>query len=210
MGVAAAGAGRSAEPGAGRGPRVLIVVNAEWYFLSHRLSLAMALRDHGCEVAVAATVERDQQTMIEDERLRFVPLHLRWRSVNPLYEAASLLELFRLYRRERPGVVHQITIKPVVYGSVAARMARVPQVINTIRGLGYAFLGGGIKASVLRRAVSLAYRPALADRRVHVIFQNPEDRDLSVARRIVKPDRARVIRRSWTCPVFVDTLSRAV
>jgi glycosyltransferase involved in cell wall biosynthesis len=176
--------------------RVLIVVNAEWYFLSHRLALARALRDHGYEVAVAATVERGRRSAIESEGLRFLPLHLRRRSVNPLREAATLLELVRLYRRERPDLVHHVTIKPVVYGSLAARRTGVPAVVNTIPGLGHTFRAGGVCANGLRWAVSFGYRVALADRRVRVIFQNPDDRDLFVTRRIVTEDRARVIRGS--------------
>jgi len=98
-------------------PHVLIVVNVEWYFWSHRLPLAKALRDHGCQVTIAAGVERGYQQAIEREGFRFIPLHLKRRSSNPWRELASLSELFQLYRKERPDLVHHITIKPVLYGS---------------------------------------------------------------------------------------------
>jgi Glycosyl transferase 4-like len=121
--------------------RILIVVNSEWYFWSHRLSLAKALRSAGCDVLVAASDERGYSESIVAEGLRFIPLRLQRRSIAPHRELASIWELFQLYRRERPNLVHHVTIKPVLYGSIAAKAACVPLVINAIPGLGYMFLG---------------------------------------------------------------------
>jgi glycosyltransferase involved in cell wall biosynthesis len=177
-------------------PRILLVVNVDWYFLSHRLPLARALRDAGCEVVVATGVERGCREAIEREGFRFVPLKLQRHLTAPWRELASAWELIRLYRRERPRLVHHVAIKPVIYGSLAARVTGVPIVINTIPGLGYTFLGVGLRGRVLRRAVSVAYRVALASRRVRVIFQNPDDRDLFVERHLVPAGRAALIRGS--------------
>ncbi len=177
-------------------PKILLVVNAEWYFWSHRLSLAKALRDSGCEVSVAAAVERGYQSAIEQAGFRFTPLHLQRRSTNPWRELQSVLELYRLYRRERPDLVHHITIKPVLYGSVAARAAAIPAVINTIPGLGYTFLGAGWRGKAMRWAISQAYHFALLGPHLRVIFQNAEDRAIFWSRRIVAPERTILIRGS--------------
>lgn len=175
-------------------PRILIVVNAEWYFWSHRLSLAKALQAHGCTVVIAAAVERGYQSAIEGQGLRFIPLHLQRRSISPSAELASLHELFQLYRRERPDLVHHVTIKPVLYGSLAARVSGVPAVINTIPGLGYVFMESN--GRLLREAISAVYALALSGRHVRVIFQNPDDRQIFVSRKLVSPERAVVIRGS--------------
>jgi glycosyltransferase involved in cell wall biosynthesis len=196
MGVAPPEAGRSGGPGVGRGPRVLIVVNAEWYFLSHRLSLAIALRDHGCEVAVAAAEERGQGEAIRRAGLNFIRLRLQRRSTNLGREARLGGELFRVYRRLRPDVVHHVSVKPVLYGSVVARVLGVPAVINAVPGLGYLFLQPGLRGALIRRAGLTAYRLALAGRRVRVIVQNPEDREMFVIRRVVPAERAILIRGS--------------
>jgi glycosyltransferase involved in cell wall biosynthesis len=177
-------------------PRILIVVNVEWYFWSHRLPLARGLRDIGCEVIVAAGVERGYESAIEREGFRFISLRLSRRSTNPWHEVTSIWELFNLYRRERPDLVHHITIKPVLYGTLAARAAAIPALINTIPGLGYTFSGAGIRGSLVRTAVSKAYQFALSGRRVRVIFQNPEDRALFCSTRIATPERSVVIRGS--------------
>ena len=117
---------------AGTSPRILIIVNADWYFWSHRLSLAKALRSAGSHVVIAAAEERGFRNAIEGEGFRFIPLSLSRRSMSPLKELRSLLQLIRVLRRERPTVVHNVTIKPVLYGSLAARFAGVSAVINAV------------------------------------------------------------------------------
>lgn len=173
--------------------KVLVVVNAEWYFWSHRLALAEALKARGIDVVVAAAVERDRRGAIEAAGFRFIPLSLQRRSTSLWREALAVRELYGIYRRERPSLVHHVTIKPVLYGSIAARAAGVPAVVNTVPGLGYMFLNGGWIGRARRAAASLAYRIALAGRRTRVIFQNPDDRSLFVSRRLVPANRSRLI-----------------
>ncbi len=177
-------------------PRILIVVNADWYFWSHRLSLARALQARGCQVTVAASVERGYRKAIEAEGFRFAPLQLRRRSTAPWHELASAAELLRLYLRERPDLIHHITIKPVLYGSMAAKVAGIPTVVNTVPGLGYTFVESGLRKRVLRETVRLAYRMALSGRQSRVIFQNPDDRCMFVSQGLVSAERAIVIRGS--------------
>lgn len=176
--------------------RILIVVNSEWYFWSHRLSLAKALQAAGCDVSVAASDERGYSASIVAEGLRFVPLRLQRRSIAPHRELTSMGELFQLYRRERPDLVHHVTIKPVLYGSIAAKAARVPLVINAIPGLGYMFLGEGWHGRLRQQMVLAAYRMALSGERTRVIFQNPDDRALFVSQHVVPMDRTVLIRGS--------------
>ena len=176
--------------------RILLVVNSEWYFWSHRLSLAKALRDAGCDVVVAASVERGYDESIVAEGLRFIPLRLQRRSISPHWELASIWELFQLYQRERPNLVHHVTIKPVLYGSMAAKAARIPLVINAIPGLGYMFLGSGWHGRLRQQAALAAYRVALSGQQTRVIFQNPDDRALFVSRHVIPIERTVLIRGS--------------
>jgi glycosyltransferase involved in cell wall biosynthesis len=172
-------------------PHVLLVVNADWYFLSHRLPLARALREAGAIVSVATGPERGLAAAIEAEGFAYHPLVLDRRSLNPRLEYATFRQLETLYRRLKPDLVHHLTIKPVVYGSAAARRAGVRRVINTIPGLGYMFSGRGA-AGRLRAAAALGlYKIALRGGDSAVIFQNDEDRQLFVEHRIV--DRARTV-----------------
>lgn len=174
--------------------KILLVVNAEWYFQSHRLPIARALRRRGDEVIVAAGEERGGGAAIEKEGIEFVPLRLRRRSLNPLRELAALIELVKLYRERRPDLVHHVTIKPVIYGSLAARAAGVPAVVNAIPGLGYVFAGSGLVRGLLRGAVEAAYRLALSGQRTRLIFQNPDDRKHFLERGLADAERSVVIR----------------
>ncbi len=174
--------------------RILLVANAEWYFKAHRLPIARALRRRGDEVIVAAGEERGGGAAIEKEGIEFVPLHLRRRSLNPLRELAALIELVKLYRQRRPDLVYHVTIKPVIYGSLAARAAGVPAVVNAIPGLGYAFAGSGFGRGLLRGAVGAAYRLALSGHRTRLIFENPDDRKRFLERGLAHAERSVVIR----------------
>ncbi len=195
--VKAAGGEPDARHGAlGARRRVLIVVNAEWYFLTDGLLLARMLRDAGFEVTVAAAEERGQGQLIEGEGFRFIRLSLQRRSTNPWGELRLVRDLFRLYRRTRPDVVHHVTVKPVLYGSLVARALRVPVVINAVPGLGYLFVQPGLRGALLRRAGLTAYRWALASRRVRVIMPNPEGLEMFLAHRVVPAERAILIRGS--------------
>lgn len=102
--------------------------------------------------------------------------------------------LYEFYRRERPLIVHHFTTNPVIYGSLAARRAGVPCIVNTLPGLGSLFTSRRWDAPLLRTWVRTAYRLSLAGENVRVVFQNPADRDLLVRQRVVRGERAVVIR----------------
>ncbi len=174
-------------------PKIIIVVNADWYFWSHRVALARRLQSLGCEVVVAAAEERGRREDIEAMGFRFIPLSLQRRSTSIVRELGALREMYALYRAETPDLIHHVSIKPVLYGSIAARLAGVPAVINTIPGLGYMFLGTGLMACLRKLAASIAYLVALSGRRTQVVFQNPDDRNWFVRHRLVPASRAHVI-----------------
>jgi glycosyltransferase involved in cell wall biosynthesis len=174
-------------------PRLLFLITEDWYFWSHRLDLARSARDAGMEVLVATRVQ-DHGARIENEGFRLLPIRLRRRSWNPFSEIAAVIELVRLYRRERPDVAHHVAMKPMLYGSIAARLAGVPAVVNAFAGLGYAFIAEHQSIRLLRSLIGWALRWALALPRSRVIVQNDADRQQLVQAGIVPPSRVSVIR----------------
>lgn len=186
--------------------RLVMLINADWYFLSHRLSLARQLRAEGFEVVVAAPIERGSAGEIESLGFRFVPIPMRRGSKNPLRELRAIAAIHALYRRERPDLVHHFSTKPVLYGSIAARLAGVPAVVNTIPGLGPLFDAEGAD-DVRLRILSRVYKGLLSGRHVRVIVQNPDDRAEVLRRGLVGEDRLSLIRGSgvnvdqWTTGV---------
>lgn len=174
--------------------RLLFVVNVDWFFLSHRLPIARAARDAGLKVTVAAA-DSGEGEAIRREGFDFVPLPFSRRGVAVAGEAKVLLSLMRLYRRSRPDLIHHVTIKPVLYGSLAARAVDGAKVINAVSGLGYAF-SSSRRASLLRPPITALYKAALGGPRTRTIFQNPDDRDRFIRMGLVRPERTVLIRGS--------------
>ena len=174
-------------------PLLLYVVNDPAFFLSHRLNIARAARAQGWDVAVA-TPELPGSNEIRAEGFHYFPIPLHRYSSSPLGELRTLLHLVRLYRRQKPDIVHHVTIKPVLYGSVAALIARLPGVVNAVSGRGQLFSGRGAAAMLRRSLAELLYRAAFRSPRTRVIFQNESDREYFVSRRMITRDRTRLIR----------------
>jgi glycosyltransferase involved in cell wall biosynthesis len=175
-------------------PHLLFVVNSDWFFLSHRLPVALAAQKAGYDVSVAA-IDTGHAAVIRAHGMRFEPLALTHCGTNPLTELLAVFALVRLYRRMRPDLVHHVTIKPVLYGSLAARLVGGIAIVNAVPGLGYIFSGGG-RARLLRPFVKLLYRFAFGGPRVRAIFQNPDDWNQFVAARAIEPEKAVLIRGS--------------
>jgi glycosyltransferase involved in cell wall biosynthesis len=156
----------------GHRPRLLFFVAEDWYFCSHRLPLARAAVQAGFDVAVATRV-RNHGDAIRRSGIRVIPVEIDRGGLNPVAAIGEILQLTRLYRRERPDIVHHVALKPVLYGSVAARMAGVPQVVNALTGLGWLFTSTSRKARWLKPVIGRVLRHLL--RPTAVIVQNRED-----------------------------------
>lgn len=180
--------------------KLLFLVTEDWYFCSHRLPLARAAKAAGFEVIVATRVNQERHAAaIAAEGFRLIPLGLRRGGHNPLRELLAIGEIARIYRRERPDIVHHVALKPVLYGSLAARLARfarVPAVVNALAGMGFIFASDSFKARLLRPFVARAFRLLLNAGRSVLILQNPDDRQMLVEQGVVEPGRVRLIRGS--------------
>lgn len=175
--------------------KILFVVNAPEFFLSHRLPIALAARDAGYEVHVATA---DGDSVWEIRRLGLVhhTVAIARSGQNPLAEVGAVISLYRLFRALKPDLVHLITIKPVLYGGMAARLAGVSAVVAAVSGLGTVFVAQSMAAWARRALVSWLYRLAFSQRRLAVIFQNPDDRDGLLAIGALSKDQVRMIRGS--------------
>ena len=184
-------------------PHLVITINVDWFFLSHRLAFARRALAEGwrCTVLAADTGRGGE---IRSEGIAFEPVPFSRSGTNPLAEARMVPALRAAYGRLRPTLVHQMTIKPVLYGSLAARSVGVP-VLNHMTGLGHMFTSKG-SLSPSRLAVQALYRHALGGRRSLTMFENPDDRDLFVERGLVRPSRTRIVR---GCGVDPDVFAEA-
>lgn len=154
--------------------RLVFVVNNVDFLRSHRLVLATGARDAGYDVHVIAP-ETESGWALRSLGLEFHPWRLSRSGSKGVDEARSVATLTNLYRLLQPSLVHHITIKPIIYGSIAARVMRVPAVVNAVSGLGYIFMAPGWRARTRRSAVVAAYRLALNGAGTAVVLQNRDD-----------------------------------
>jgi glycosyltransferase involved in cell wall biosynthesis len=176
-------------------PRLLFVVNNPAFFLSHRLPLALGARDAGFEVHVA-TMDGASVAQITACGLRHHVIPMSRSGKNPIQEIHTIHALWRLYRRLRHSVVHAVTIKPVRYGGIAARLAGVPAFVAAVSGLGFVFTRSGQGFNFVRAAAIALYRLALGHPNSRVIFQNTDDRDLLSDAGVVRPEQVVLVRGS--------------
>lgn len=174
---------------------LLLLITEDWYYWTHRHAVARAALEAGFRVTLASRFE-DLRDEIEACGVETVSIRLRRRGRNPVGEALSVVDLARMYREIKPDIVHHVAIKPVLYGSWAARIAGVRGVVNAISGLGYAFTGSGLKARLYGRIAIEAYRSALSGANTHTIFQNDDDQAFFTDRSLVRDEQAVLIRGS--------------
>jgi glycosyltransferase involved in cell wall biosynthesis len=154
--------------------RLVFVVNNPDFLVSHRLVLVRGARAAGYDVH-AITPNGPGQQVLRAEGVETHSWRLDRKGQGPLQEARSVASLVALYARLQPDIVHHVTIKPVLYGSLAARIVRRPAVVNAVSGFGYVFLAEGAVAEARRRAIAGAYRVALSTPRSVVVLQNDDD-----------------------------------
>lgn len=183
--------------------KILLFANTDWYLYNFRLPLATALTHAGHHVILVSPPG------VYSERLKkmefdWFPFNLSRRGVNPFVELAGILRLSQLYKRIRPDIVHHFTIKCVLYGSLAARLASINSIVNSITGLGFVFISQSMLARILRPFVKTFYRLLL--QRTQTIFQNPEDMGLFIKHKLTTPANSHLIMGSGVdTKVFTQT-----
>ncbi len=163
--------------------RLLFVVNVDWFFLSHRLPIALEAKRLGYEVHIATTIT---SKLGELSSYGFKLHFYSWKreGFSMKNEIKILLNLFVLFNHIEPNIIHLVTIKPVLYGGIAAHFCKNSPLVFAISGLGSIFSDRTVIGGLRRFFVGLIYRIALSHRNKKVIFQNLEDKDrlISVAR----------------------------
>lgn len=173
--------------------KVLVVGNIAQSLVNFRGPLLASMVQRGHEVvAVAPEDDALYADALRDLGVRYRTAPLQRASFNPLQDLDFLMALRRIVREERPDVFLGYTIKPVIYGNLAARWSGVRTRGALITGLGYAFGEGGLRQKAVGAAASFLYRLALSGAKV-VFFQNPDDRAEFLRRRLVDPARTTVV-----------------
>lgn len=170
-------------------PVLLFIVTEDWYFVSHRLQLAKAAMDAGYQVHVACRTGA-AASKIREAGIIVHPIAWK-RSDGVLRSMVAVWTLYRLVRRVRPSIVHNVALKPILFGSIASRIASVPRIINAVAGLGYAFASSSARAGLTRRLIVAALRLGADHPGATYLFQNSDDeRALTRAGAVRRADTA--------------------
>lgn len=167
--------------------RVVLAANSSWNVVNFRAGLIGALRQAGYEPVVIAPEEPGTASRMGALEVEQFAVSLDRGGVNPFADLRLLLTYRKLLDELRPAAFLGFTIKPNIYGSVAARSLKIPAIPN-VSGLGTAFIRGGPLQLIVARLYRFAFRGLHT-----VFFQNPDDRALFVDRRIVRADQAKLI-----------------
>lgn len=172
--------------------RILFFLPEDYYFYLHWLRLARGARDAGFEVTVVTRVNNHKE-LIEKEDFKLIPISLQRRSKNIFRELFTILEIVRIYKKEKPHIVHHITVKPILYGSFAAKIVGIVPIVNTAAGLGFVFIEREKNINFLRYIVTKAFKFAFSGKKTVGIFQNPNDMNLFIEKGVITKNKAVLI-----------------
>lgn len=196
---------QAADPPRRHPPTLIFLVTEDWYFWAHRLPQARAAREAGFQVAVATRVDAHGD-LIRAEGFILHPLTWRRGSTNPLAGLMAIVEIARLYRRTRPDIVHHVSQKSILIGSIAARLAGVRHVVNAFTGLGFLFTVDTPKTRTIRAVIGHILRGIAARPGVRFLVENPEDAATLTRLGIVPQAKLTLIRGSGVDLVRYDVL----
>ena len=170
--------------------KIILFANTDWYLYNYRLSHVKKMAGMDYDVVLCAP-KGPYYEKIQKQGFRLVDIPLSRRGLNPFHELRALARLVRLYRNEKPDIVHHFTIKCVLYGSIAAKITKVPKQINAITGLGYIFITDTFLVQLVRPLVKWLYKIFLKHTRV--IFQNQPNRKYFIDNKLVKREQTYLI-----------------
>lgn len=153
--------------------KVLLFIAIDWYFVSHRLSLAAALSYQGYDVTVVTRIDKHPE-LLERDDFSVIDLSIHRSRTNILLEFLTLARICKIYMKVKPDVVHHVALKPIIYGTIAAIACRVPIVINAIAGFGTVFSTDSKHSSLFRWFVRKLLHLALK-KSSSILVQNTDD-----------------------------------
>jgi glycosyltransferase involved in cell wall biosynthesis len=176
---------------------LLILVNDLGYFISHRLEVALASKREGYKVKVAyGDLGKAQVTCLREHGIDSIHIPIKRGGVNPLKELETFFSVLRAFQRLKPDMVHLVTVKPYLYGGIAARLAGVSAVVSAVAGLGSLFIRKGRRSLMFRALLYPIYWFAFGHPNQRVIVQNQNDANALIHWHVLDSQKVRLLRGS--------------
>lgn len=174
--------------------KLSIVVNVDSFFLSHRKDIAIAAQNKGYDVTIIAK-DTGCRKQIEKLGLNFINLPINKTGMNLFQELKTFYFLFRLYKKESPDIVHHVGIKIMLWGGLAAKIAKINGVLNAVSGCGVFFADDHINSPITKILLKV-FRFTHHRKNLKVIFQNSEDKALFINNKIINEFQSSMIKGS--------------
>lgn len=172
--------------------QVIVVGGLPESLINFRGDLLSAFQAEGYVViAMSALASEDVKSELDAKSVKHQDIPIRRNGLNPLSDLLLFWQFYKYFKKINPEAVIAYTIKPVIWGGLAARLAGVP-FYGLVTGLGFAFQGSGFKRKLLTSIVTKLYASALKASKA-VIFQNNDNRDVFIERKIVTSDKCHVV-----------------
>ncbi len=173
--------------------KLFIIVNVDWFFLSHRKDIALAAQKAGYDVTIV-TADTGKLQEISQLGLKVINLPMNRSGMNIMEELKTLRFLIRLYKKEKPDIVHHVGMKTILWGSIAAKITHIHGVVNAISGLGGLFAQD--HKSITSKIIPFVLRWSHKRDNLLCIFQNDDDWNMYVTHGIIRHEQGRYIKGS--------------
>lgn len=174
--------------------KIALVSNTDFNLYNFRMGIVEGFLEKGYKVYIVCPYGKYVEKL-KNKGVKYSPIDVDRKGTNPIKDLKLLWQLYRIFKREKFDVVHNFTIKPNIYGNLAAKLAKIPVIINSVTGLGYVFTGKGLKNNVLKWIVVNLYKIAFKFSN-KVIFQNMDDLELFKKYKIIDGNRSVLIKSS--------------
>jgi len=175
--------------------KLFLVVSEDWSFWSHRLSLAESAIDAGFDVTVLTKVNKFEER-IKEKGINVININFVRSSKSPITDLLNIIKLFSIFRKEKPDLIHNVALKTILIGSIAALFNRNTVVVNAFTGLGYVFSSNQLQAKIIRLFIKPVFYLISRKLNYWTIFQNPDDSNLFSSLGLIEPERSVIIRGS--------------
>lgn len=165
-------------------PKLLYFATEDWFVCSHWLPQIVAAKDAGFDVVVVTRTNKHADK-IREHGARVIHFEISRRGTNIFSELGTVLRLIRIYRKERPDIAHHVAMKPMLYGSLAAHLTRVPHAVNWVAGMGWLFISKSRRAKLIQAVVRKVFGILL--RGTEIIVENKDDQAIMAGLGIAAP-----------------------
>jgi glycosyltransferase involved in cell wall biosynthesis len=180
--------------------KLLIFNNADWQFYAHLLPIALAAKQAGYIVSLLTNVT-DCREKIENAGIKVIPIVMSRKNINPFLELITLVKVTNIIRKEQPDILHNFTIKPIVYGSIASLFCKKNlKIINNFLGMGFVFISTKLVYIFIKQVICIILAIHSKLKHTLIIVQNSDDKQLIIDLGIAKEGKVHV-----QCSVGVDT-----